>query len=510
MEQSVEEQMEQLLLGISQWYDGIQPLPKLLLYEKELQELLRLGIGGETCGRLTVISGKHGSGRKLLLMTAAHRFQKALLLINGSAFLKLYLQYGHHITSFLAWERVQKGCLFCLTDCQIPEESEADWTEMLLHLLSLKTSFWVILETVPMFPVNGDYEYTVIRLKEPDVRGRAALWSHFLEEAKETNRLDTGKLGACYHFHCGEIRQVLRSAILERIRDGRSVLCEKDIRKAAELWGNGDLSPLAVKVPCMFSWEDLVLDEGTMRRLQELCNLIYYQEVTGIQWGFYEKRPYGNGLCAMFYGPPGTGKTMAAQVVAHELGMELYRVDLSQMNSKYIGETQKNLHQLFENAKEMNVILFFDEADALFSKRTNVKDATDRHANGEVAYLLQRLEAYEGITILATNLKNQLDDAFRRRIRRIIHFQLPDFETRKRMWESAFPVQAPLESEIDFSVYARHFELSAGEIKDAALDAAFFAAADGGKIGEKQIREALKLCYEKYGRILTEEDFKKS
>lgn len=507
MEQSVEEQLEQLLLGISQWYDGIQPLPKLLLHEKELQELLRLGIGKEKRGRLTVISGRHGCGRKLLLMTAAHRFQKGLLLINGSSFLKLYIQYGRHITSFLVWEAAQKDCLFCFTDCQVPEESQEEWTQLLLELLMQKASFWMVLETIPSLPVSGDFEYTVIPLQEPDARSRAALWRYFLEVEEETIDLDVDKLGACYHFHCGEIRQVLRSAILERIRDDREVLCEEDIRRAARLWGSGNLGSLAVKVPCVFSWEDLVLEDGAMRRLHELCNLIYYQGVAGVQWGFYEKRPYGNGLCAMFYGPPGTGKTMAAQVVARELGMELYRVDLSQMNSKYIGETQKNLHRLFEHAKEMNVILFFDEADALFSRRTSVKDSNDRHANGEVAYLLQKLESYEGITILATNLKNQLDDAFRRRIRRMIHFQLPDYDTRKQMWERSFPAQAPLERNVDFSGYARRFELSAGEIKDAALDAAFLAAAEGTRIGDKQIREALKLCYEKYGRILTEEDF---
>ena len=507
MEQSVEEKMEHLLLGISQWYDGMQKLPKLLLYEKELQELLRLGPGGKKHGRLTVISGRRGCGRKLLLMTAAHKFQKGLLLINGSAFWNLYVQYGSHITFFLTWAAAQRDCLFCFTDCQVPEESESEWTQMLMHLLLQKVSFWMVLENATPLPVSGDYEYTVIELREPDARSRAVLWSYFLDEEKETKVLDTDRLGSCYHFHSGEIRQVLRSAILGRIRDGRNTLCEDDIRKAAELWGNGKLSPLAVKIPCVFSWEDLVLDEGTMGRLHELCNLLYHQGIVGSQWGFYEKRPYGNGLCALFYGPPGTGKTMAAQVVARDLGMELYRVDLSQMNSKYIGETQKNLHRLFENAKEMNVILFFDEADALFSRRINVKDANDRHANGEVAYLLQKLEAYDGITILATNLKNQLDDAFRRRIRRMIHFQLPDYDTRKQMWESAFPEQAPLEPKVDFSVYARRFELSAGEIKDAAMDAAFLAAAEGVSIGDRQIRNALKLCYEKYGRILTEEDF---
>lgn len=264
---------------------------------------------------------------------------------------------------------------------------------------------------------------------------------------------------------------------------------------------------LAYQIPCVYTWADLVVTPALEESLHDLCNLVRFQNFVGEQWGFYEKRLYGRGVCALFYGPSGTGKTMAAQVIARELEMALYRVDFSQIQSKYIGETQKNINILFTQAREINGILLFDEADALFSKRTEVKDANDRHSNGEIAYLLQKLEEYEGISILTTNLKNQMDEAFRRRIRRMIHFPLPDWETRKRLWKSVFPIQAPLAEEVKLERYAWKLELSAGEIKEAALDAALFAASEHEKIGDRHIQKALKLCCSKYGRILTEGDF---
>lgn len=264
---------------------------------------------------------------------------------------------------------------------------------------------------------------------------------------------------------------------------------------------------LAYQIPCVYTWEDLVADPVLEESLRDLCNLVFYQDMVGEQWGFYEKRPYGRGIAALFYGPSGTGKTMAAQVVARELQMALYRVDFSQIQSKYIGETQKNINLLFMQAREINGILLFDEADALFSKRTEVKDANDRHSNAEIAYILQKIEEYDGIIILTTNLKSQMDEAFRRRIKRMVHFPLPDIETRKRLWKSVFPKQAPVEDGLDLERYAMRLELSAGEIKEAAMDAALFAAADHEKIGNRQIQKALKLCCSKYGRILTEEDF---
>lgn len=172
-------------------------------------------------------------------------------------------------------------------------------------------------------------------------------------------------------------------------------------------------------------------------------NHIKYKNKVNGEWGFDKKLPYGKGLSVLFYGPPGTGKTMAAQVIANELGLELYKVDLSQMVSKYIGETEKNLSELFNEAQYSNAILFFDEADALFSKRTEVSDSKDKYSNVETSYLLQKIEEYEGIAILASNYLVNFDDAFKRRIKFIINFQMPGPEMRYKLWRKMFPKEAP-------------------------------------------------------------------
>ena len=250
-----------------------------------------------------------------------------------------------------------------------------------------------------------------------------------------------------------------------------------------------------------------MVDEQVRKKLEEICDQVNYQSVVGGDWGFYKKKPYGRGISALFYGPSGTGKTMAAQVIAGALGLELYRVDLSRMMSKYIGETQKNISCLFEQAAYMNILLLFDEADAFFSRRTSVKDSHDRHANAEVAHLLQQLEDYEGVAILTTNLKDNMDDAFRRRIRQMVEFSLPGPKERLSLWEKAIPPEAPRKEKLRIETYAQRFEISAGEIREVLLQAAFRAAAEGGGIANCHIREALKDCYLKYGRVLQEEEF---
>ncbi|MBQ4464330.1 MAG: ATP-binding protein [Eubacterium sp.] len=209
----------------------------------------------------------------------------------------------------------------------------------------------------------------------------------------------------------------------------------------------------------------------------------------------------------MFYGQPGTGKTMAAQVIANELGLELYRIDLSQMVSKYIGETQKNVTKLFERAKNTNAILFFDEADSLFSKRSEVKDFHDKNANAETAHLLQKLEDYEGITILATNYAQNIDDAFKRRIRFMVNFVFPDAPVRRRLWKTILPDGVPTEETLDLDFFADNFELSGSNIKEILTAAAFLAAADKRGLKNDDIIEAVKLNFEKHGKVLSDADF---
>lgn len=198
---------------------------------------------------------------------------------------------------------------------------------------------------------------------------------------------------------------------------------------------------------------------------------------------------------------------MAVQVMANELGLDLYRVDLSQMVSKYIGETEKNISELFKKAKNLNALLFFDEADSLFAKRLEVKDAHDRNANAETAHLLQKLEDYEGIAILATNYVNNIDDAFKRRIKFMVNFSFPTPEVRLELWHTILPKQVPFEEEIDFEYYAEHFELSGSSIKEVLTNASFIAASQGEKLANRHIIEAIKLNFAKYGKVLTDNDF---
>ncbi len=213
------------------------------------------------------------------------------------------------------------------------------------------------------------------------------------------------------------------------------------------------------------------------------------------------------GLAVLFAGPSGTGKTMAAGIIANELKLDIYRIDLAGVVSKYIGETEKNLSRIFTEAEASNAILFFDEADALFGKRTEVKDSHDRYANIEVGYLLQRIEEYEGMVVLATNLRQNMDDAFVRRMQFIVEFPYPEEEHRYRIWKGIFPAQAPLDKGVDFEFLARQFKVAGGNIKNIALGAAFLAAADGEVITMKHLARAARREFNKMGKLCVETDF---
>ena len=224
-------------------------------------------------------------------------------------------------------------------------------------------------------------------------------------------------------------------------------------------------------------------------------------------WGFSEKQAYGLGISMVFSGSPGTGKMMAAQIMAKELGLELYKVDLSAVVSKYIGETEKNLDQIFEEGKQSQAILFFDEADVLFSKRTEVKDSHDKYSNMEAAFMLQKMEEYTGVVILATNYMQNIDEAFKRRLTFMIEFPAPDLENRKKLWQSVIPKKLPVKGDLDFDFLAQHFEMSGSQIKNSMINGAFLAAdrwEDG--VGMKEILQAVIKELAKSGRKLNSKD----
>jgi SpoVK/Ycf46/Vps4 family AAA+-type ATPase len=251
-----------------------------------------------------------------------------------------------------------------------------------------------------------------------------------------------------------------------------------------------------------------VLPKEQLDQLAAICSHARHASVVYGEWCFERRLSLGKGLNVLFTGPPGTGKTMAAEVIAAELGVALLKIDLSQIVSKYIGETEKNLRQLFDQATSANAILFFDEADALLGKRSDVKDAHDRYANTETAYLLQKMEEFAGIAILATNLRQNMDDAFTRRMRFIVEFPFPEDEDRLRIWRSVWPTEVPLAPDIDFSLLARRFRLSGGSIRNVALSAAFLAAEQRANVSMQHLLRATRRELQKMGRLVNEEEYR--
>ena len=254
------------------------------------------------------------------------------------------------------------------------------------------------------------------------------------------------------------------------------------------------------------TWDDLVLPDAEKKLLRQIMDQVSRRHLVYERWGFSHRMSRGLGINALFAGESGTGKTLAAEVMAHELKLNLYRIDLSQVVSKYIGETEKNLRKLFDAAEDGGTILFFDEADALFGKRSEVKDSHDRFANIEINYLLQRMEAYRGLAILATNLKSALDQAFMRRLRFIVNFPFPGIPERTRIWERAFPKDAETDG-LDYTRLAK-FNLTGGSIQNIAINAAFLAASAGSPVTMPLIFEAARSEFRKLEKPVNEAEFR--
>ncbi len=279
----------------------------------------------------------------------------------------------------------------------------------------------------------------------------------------------------------------------------------KNSRLHAARSPNPELDKLARRIRPIHTWDDIVLPADPLAQLGEMCRRVAQSYRVLGEWGFGGKLSIGKGVNALFAGPSGTGKTMAAAILANELGLDLYKIDLSQVVSKYIGETEKNLDAIFKGAENSNAILFFDEADALFGKRSEVRDSHDRYANIEISYLLQKMEDYEGVAILATNLRQNMDEAFVRRLAFSIDFPFPDEVDRRRIWDGIWPEGISLAEDVDLDLLSRQFKLSGGNIKNVALAAAFLAS-DDGIVKMPHLLHATRREFQKLGQVFTEFD----
>lgn len=275
---------------------------------------------------------------------------------------------------------------------------------------------------------------------------------------------------------------------------------------AARAQSGRRLAALATRIRPRYTWRDLVLAPDALAQLREICARLSAQDQVLERWGFARRLSQGKGTTVLFAGPSGTGKTMTAEIIASELGLDLYRINLAQIVSKYIGETEKNLDRVFDAARDANAVLLFDEAEALFGKRSEVRDAHDRYANIEVAYLLQRIEAFDGLAILSTNLRQNLDEAFSRRLAFVVSFPFPEAAERRRIWDAMFPSEVPLAADVDFAAMAERFKLSGGNIKNIALAAAFLAADERTEVAMRHLLHGTRREFQKQGKSLTDAD----
>jgi SpoVK/Ycf46/Vps4 family AAA+-type ATPase len=509
------------LLGSDCLDPGLTDVARLADLSVRLDELLLPGELRARIARLAAVRepdlvllvGPPGSGRKHVARALCDQAGHELLVVRGEAvFVAPDPMFSDFLDRAIREARLRGAALFWEGFEELATPANRLRLEQWIERVSaapLRTFAASGRSWEPAGELRG-FRFEHIRMPPLSAHQRRKLWDQSLgSTAAGVDSCTLDQLASRFRFSGGRIRDAVESA--QRMRAARGGEKERisraDLFAAARLQSNHGLEELAQKIEPHYCWDDLILPSDQKQQLQEISDHVAHRSVVLDTWGFGKKLSTGKGLAALFSGPSGTGKTMAAEIIAGELELDLYRIDLANVVSKYIGETEKNLARVFEEAETSNAILFFDEADALFGKRSEVKDAHDRYANIEVGYLLQRMETFEGISILATNARTNMDTAFVRRMAFSIHFPFPDAEHRRRIWEGVFPESAPRQHDLDFMDVADRFEVTGGNIKNIALTAAFMAAANGQVVLMEHVIRAVRREFQKMGRACARSDF---
>ncbi|MBB6734091.1 ATP-binding protein [Cohnella zeiphila] len=491
-------------------------VPEPLLGHFEIQDKLRSWMtrraATEEASLVVSLWGNEGAGKRTHVAHLGVHFNEALLYVDMAKLPEDGPDGPDALDAVFREAAIQQAIpVFCGFLLRSDGEAEKRRKQDLLERLSRLPGIAFLLSEEPCGPIDrrGVIE---LELEIPGLRDeeRAEAWRTLSLAYEIEDGIDWEALSSRFLFNPGQMASAMAAARASaRWRtggDGHERIGWSDLIQACYKQISHNLSAKSKRLSPKQRWADLVLPEAQTRKLQHACHHIRYKHNVYGTWGFQGKLSYGTGISLLFSGPPGTGKTMAAEVAANELDMEIYKIDLSQMISKYIGETEKNLREIFDEAQSSYAILFFDEADALFGKRSEVKDAHDKNANTEVAYLLQKMEEYRGISILATNYLQNMDEAFLRRINYVIRFPMPDEKQREAIWRNIFPRQTPLASDLDCGFLGRKLQLSGGSIKNVALTAAFLASGEGEAVGMKHIFQAYQYELDKTNRTLTRDD----
>lgn len=445
--------------------------------------------------RLVLVMGPSGSGKRSLIMGAAQKLARALLPIDARELDTSFAKAKHQLRVF-ARECMIGGCypLILNLDALLESDDKRDRVELVESLLlPFGTTFATATKEVAR---RWKAAPVLVELETLTGAQRSVVWKSALPEASDG---DADLMSTLYPLAPALISSVAAVAKNEA-RDQK--LEPKHIATAIRHVLDDKLAGLATRVDVSQSWEDLVLPEDQTMGIVEMLSRVRARRRVYEDWGFAKKLGKGLGVSALFSGPPGTGKTMCAGLIAKDLGTELYQVDLGKIVSKWVGETEKNLAALFDAAEASHAVLLFDEADSLFGKRTNnVSSSNDRYANQETNFLLQRIEAFTGICVLTSNHDPAIDEAFLRRLAVRVRFPMPDEDEREKLWRVLLPKSAPVELDLDFSSLAKKYVMAGGNIRNAVLRAAFFAADADEAISNEHLKQAAQLEYESMGKL---------
>jgi AAA+ superfamily predicted ATPase len=443
--------------------------------------------------------GGYGTGKKLAARYLASQLNKPLLMLDLASLEESQVGVREGLRLALRDGQLLDAMLFISQWDMILEDGRPQPT--LYQLLLAYPGIVIIAGEATWQPVGKMRRRRILRVTfaRADYERRLQTWEHQIGETD----LPLAHLANHFRFTPGQIADVAATA--RDLAEWRSEpIKREDLFSASRDHSNQKLADLATKISPRYQWQDIVLPVDTVAQLREMVNTVRQRPIVYGQWGFGQKLSLGKGLSALFAGESGTGKTMAADIIAGELELDLYKIDLSMLVSKYIGETEKNLRKVFSEAETSNAILFFDEADAIFGKRSEVKDSHDRYANIEISYLLQRMESYDGVVILATNMRANLDEAFTRRLHFIVEFPFPEASDREVIWKVNFPKQTPIAENVDYRLLAERYRIAGGNIRNIIMAAAFLAADDGQIVGMDHLFHAARREYQKIGRLIDE------
>lgn len=446
-------------------------------------------------------SGGYGSGKRSIARAVAYENGYPLVEVDLQALKQTQLPRDvtiHDLLTVATREAVLRQAVLLVTNWEALLDDDKRpplrlWESILSH------PYPVVLSSHQPWEAFGTHRQRPmlrLNLDVPVYQARCQHWEFYLQDTG----INPAELAYKFKLTGGQIRDAINTAYDLAAWRGELAPTLDDLYAGSRAQSNRNLSELAIKITPRYTWDKIILPPDPMQQLHEIADRLKHAIQVYEEWGF--EGGIARGLTVLFAGQSGTGKTMAAEVLANDLGLEIFKIDLSSVVSKYIGETEKNLATIFDEATQSNAILFFDEADALFGKRTEVNDSHDRYANIEVGYLLQRLETYDGIGILATNLRQNIDEAFTRRMDFLVDFPFPEPEFRERIWRVSFPANAPLSNDIDFATLAERYRLSGGNIKNSALAAAFFAASEESEIAMRHVLMGIRREYQKMGKLL--------